>query len=153
MLFRSLSLASLRRPIGAALFWLALPLAVGGILYQIDQGIGLFAGIVTAVLALFILAFSWGDRLTSRFAPSGLCIGRGRVWIGGPEDTPNVAIPFDAIQRVRLARRRASQGSTPGIGLVVEGGSTRLELGGTSSHREALEWIRDYLNHRLWRRN
>lgn len=148
-----LSLASPRRPILATFFWLALPLAAGGILYQVNPGIGIFAGIATAVLAFFILAFTWGDRLVNRFAPAGLCIGRGRVWIGGPEDTPSVAIPSDAIQSVRLARRRSSQGATPGIGLIVEGASTRLELGGTTADREALEWIRDYLNHRLWRRN
>lgn len=149
----SLSLASPRRPIAATFFWPALPLAAGGILYQVDPVFGLAAGGMTAVFVLLILALGWISSRSPRFAPAGLCLGHGRVWIGGPEDTPRVSIPFDAIQSVRLIRRRASQGSTPGIGLVVEGGSNRLELGGTSSHREALEWIRDYLNHRLWRRN
>ncbi|MBE7544327.1 MAG: hypothetical protein HS123_18385 [Solibacteraceae bacterium] len=144
-----LSLASPRRSILATFFWLALPLAVGGILSQVDPVFGLAAGGMTAVFVLLILALGWISGRSPRFAPAGLCIGRGLVWIGGPEDTPSVAIPFDAIQSVRLASQRA----TPGIGLIVEGGSKRLELGGTSAHREALEWIRDYLNHRLWRRN
>lgn len=148
-----LSLASPRRSILATFFWLALPLAVGGILSQVDPVFGLAAGGMTAVFVLLILALGWISGRSPRFAPAGLCIGHGRVWIGGPEDTPSVAIPFDAIQSVRLARRLAPQRATPGIGLIVEGGSTRLELAGTTTHREALEWIRDYLNHRLWRRN
>jgi hypothetical protein len=148
-----LSLASPRRPFGAAFFWLALPLAVGAILYQVDPVFGLAAGGMTAAFVLLILALGWISGRSTRFAPSGLCIGHGRVWIGGPEESPHAAILLNAILQVRLARRRTAHGSAPGFRLIVEGASTRLELGGASGHREALEWIRDYLNHRLWRRN
>lgn len=127
------------------LFWLALPFAVGGGVYQLDPTMGLLAGGMTAFFCLMILGIGALMSRKDSEREEALCLDRERIWIDRPEyklprpavwffsllgvadqlkvpvDPARAGLPRDGVEQIRienyLATRRSSEGSSTTVRL------------------------------------
>ncbi len=127
----------------AGLFWMLLPVIIGGVLYQIEPEFGAMAGVMTAIFSLVMLGMGWIAERGASSKPQGLCLGREALWIGAAGRPPGLSVPSEAVREVRLARRRGR------LCLSVESGTSTLSFGGTRRDREALEWMRAWLVYQI----
>jgi hypothetical protein len=127
------------------LFWLALPLGFGWLVYQIEPSMAPLAAGMAAALVVLLLLIDMLFRRGKGGLPRGLCVSSDAIWLGRSGDPPSMPVPFHAIQAVRLdrARGRAHDGGGGQVKLVVDGGSQRIEFSGGLFDRRKVEWIRN----------
>jgi hypothetical protein len=140
--------------IAGFLLWLFLPVAAGGLVYQIDPASAPLAAAMVAGLVLLLLGIGGlMNRKRDKF-PLGVCIGAGDLWIGNPESPSRMSIPLSAIEQVTVDRQRAyvSESARSCVRLVVEGGGRRLEFLRGQIDRMRVEWVRNQLLYWLSKR-
>jgi hypothetical protein len=161
-----------------ALFWGALPLCFGALAYQIEPMAGYLAAGMAILFIVMIFGVSRlldGKRKNEHGA---ICLNDERVWVERPEmarpqwietartalvnaiapDARTESLPLESMPRGAVARVRVdayvshdshSAGGAPHARLLIEADEARLEYIGTQFDAKKLEWVRDYLRHRL----
>jgi len=147
-----------------ALFWCALPLAFGLVVYQLDPWMGVFAG---GMVALFVgMIFGLARLVVGRDdRPRAIVIDATSIRIDdpGPPSTflsrwlPRPAperaactLRRDAVEQVRVDSYTSHSSHDEGAPihharLVIEGDGGRLTLVATAFDGAKLAWVRDYL--------
>jgi hypothetical protein len=115
------------------------------LVHQILPEMALIAGGMAAGLALVLIAAGLLMERARGHTPRGLCVGRDSVWLGTPDQPPQLAIPFASIRQIRLDRVRgqAREGHSGMTRVIIDGGNQRLELAGGLFDRSKVEWIRN----------
>lgn len=141
----------------AKLFWLALPLLFGGIIFLLDPLMGLVAGAMAALFVLLMLGV--GRLMGDRGVPASvIVVDAGTIRIEHPRFGrfsrapmgPQKRLRRDAIEQVRVDAYTSHPSWRDGqpsyhARLLIEGDGDRLELIAGPFDRGKLEWVRDYL--------
>jgi hypothetical protein len=161
-----------------ALFWVLPPLGFGALAYQIEPVAGYAAAAMAALFVLMIFGASRLLHGKASDERAAICLNVERIWVERPgmdapqwidaartalaeaiapdaprESLPLESMPRNAVQQVRVdvyvSHGSDSSGGTPHARLLIEAEAARLEYIGTQFEGKKLEWVRDYLRHRL----
>lgn len=126
-------------------FWMALPVGFGWLVYQIEPAMAMMAGGMAATLVIVLLLIGMLMERGKRGRPRGICVSADSVWLGRLGEAPRLEIPFREIRQVRLDRAHglSSEGRSGAPRIVIDGGNQRIELAGDVFDRRRVEWIRN----------